>query len=85
MILMIKLVDRSGDTWNINLQDIATVQYADPQQPMARQRDTLTFRSGAQPLHSAPGAFLTAVNDLIAEYAMGPTKPSDFIFIGTQP
>ena len=80
---MIKIVGRDGAVYNLNLEAVAAIQYADPSLPPAKQFDVLIpMGSAGQHVQLTAGSFAAAVAALKAEYA---PKLKDEIFIGTLP
>ena len=81
-IIMIKIQGRGGKWFNVNLDEIASVEYADPSLPVAQQFDRIVARGSDKPIPIVAGSFAAAVAALKAEFN---PKLKDLIFIGTLP
>ena len=81
-IIMIKIRGRDNLLYNINLDAVAAVQYANTTLPIEKQFDLIWQRGLTNPVQMSPGAFAAAVAALKAEYAPELNK---LIFIGTTP
>lgn len=84
-ILQIKIEDRDGITWNINLADIAGVKYPDPGLSIERRYETILLRGDDRKLDVPEGAYQAACLALEAEYNSGQRKAANHMFIASVP
>ena len=81
-IIMIKIRGRDNLVYNINLDAIAAVQYANVELPIEKQFDQIWQRGMSSPIQLSPGTFAAAVAALKVQYTPNLNK---LIFIGTTP